>query len=93
MMRSRANPIAAFMLVFSGTSVYFLTLISMERAFAVLWPIRHRITNSWFTTVASLLFGLSALLYLVIPYYPSIIQILWGNMFSSLLGHSFLFPL
>ena len=42
----RANPIAAFMLVFSGTSVYFLALISIERAFAVLWPIRHRITNS-----------------------------------------------
>ena len=46
LMRSRANPIAAFILLFSGTSVYFPALISMERAFAVLWPIRHRITNS-----------------------------------------------
>ena len=46
LMRSRANPIAAFILLFSGTSVYFLALISMERAFAVLRPIRHRITNS-----------------------------------------------
>ena len=46
LMRSRANPIAAFVLLFSGTSVYFLALISMERAFAVLRPIRHRITNS-----------------------------------------------
>ena len=44
MMRSRANPIAAFILFFSGTSVYFLALISMERAFAR--PIRHRIANS-----------------------------------------------
>ena len=44
LMRSRANPIAAFILFFSGTSVYFLALISMERAFARL--IRHRITNS-----------------------------------------------
>ena len=44
LMRSRANPIAAFILFFSGTSVYFLVLISMERAFAR--PIRHRITNS-----------------------------------------------
>ena len=44
MMRSRANPIAAFILFFSGTSAYFLALISMERAFAR--PIRHRITNS-----------------------------------------------
>ena len=46
LMRSRANPIAPFILLFSGTSVYFLALISMERAFAVLRPIRHRITNS-----------------------------------------------
>ena len=46
LMRSRANPIAAFMFVFSGTSVHFLALISMERALAVLRPIRHRITNS-----------------------------------------------
>ena len=46
LMRSRANPIAALILLFSGTSVYFLALISMERAFAVLQPIRHRITNS-----------------------------------------------
>ena len=46
MMRSRANPIAAFILFFSGTSVYFLALISTERAFAVLRLIRHRITNS-----------------------------------------------
>ena len=48
LMRSRANPIAAFILLFQGTSVYFLAiaLISMERAFSVLRPIRHRITNS-----------------------------------------------
>ena len=31
LMRSRANLIAAFILLFSGTSVYFLALISMER--------------------------------------------------------------
>ena len=46
LMRSRANPIAAFILLFSGTSVYFLALISIERASAVLGAIRHRITNS-----------------------------------------------
>ena len=44
--RSRANPTAAFIILFSGSSVYFLALISMERAFAVLRPIRHRIANS-----------------------------------------------
>ena len=36
---SRSNFSAAF------TSVYFLALVSLERAFAVLRPIRHRITN------------------------------------------------
>ena len=46
LMRSRANPIAAFILFFSGTSVYFLALISIERASAVLGAIRHRMTNS-----------------------------------------------
>ena len=33
-------------MLFSNSSVYLLALVSLERAFAVLWPIRHRITNS-----------------------------------------------
>ena len=44
--QSRSNPSAAFFMLFSNSSVYFLALVSLERAFAVLWPIRHRITNS-----------------------------------------------
>ena len=43
---SRSNPSAAFFMLFSNSSVYFLALVSLERAFAVLRPIRHRITNS-----------------------------------------------
>ena len=46
LMLSRSNfSAAAFTLFFSSTSVYFLALVSLERAFAVLRPIRHRITN------------------------------------------------
>ena len=44
--QSRSNPSAAFFMLFSSLSVYFLALVSLERAFAVLRPIRHRITNS-----------------------------------------------
>ena len=44
--QSRSNPSAAFFMCFSSSSVYFLALVSLERAFAVLRPIRHRITNS-----------------------------------------------
>ena len=40
------NPSVAFQLLASSTSVFFLALISLERAFAVLWPIRHRATNT-----------------------------------------------
>ena len=44
--QSRSNPSAAFFMLFANSSVYFLALVSLERAFAVLRPIRHRITNS-----------------------------------------------
>ena len=40
------NPSIAFQLLASSTSVFFLALISLKRAFAVLWPIRHRATNT-----------------------------------------------
>ena len=44
--QSRSNLSAAFFMLFANSSVYFLALVSLERAFAVLRPIRHRITNS-----------------------------------------------
>ena len=43
--QSQSYPFVAFVLLSSSTSVYLLALISLERAFAVLWPIRHRITD------------------------------------------------
>ena len=36
----------AFQQFASSTSVLFLALISLERAFAVLWPVRHRAANT-----------------------------------------------
>ena len=72
---NRSNFSAAFTLFFSSTSVYFLALVSLERAFAVLRPIRHRITNRRvYIYIASLLFGSSPLSFLVLLCYPFIIQ-------------------
>ena len=43
---SQSYPFVAFVVLSSSTSVYFLALVSLERAFAVLRPIRHRTANS-----------------------------------------------
>ena len=40
------NPSSALQLFASSTSVLFLALISLERVFAVLWPIHHRVLNT-----------------------------------------------
>lgn len=40
------NPSSALQLLGSITSVFFLALISLERVYAVLWPLRHRVTNT-----------------------------------------------
>ena len=41
-----ANPSSALQVNASSTSVFFLALISLERVYAVLWPLRHRATES-----------------------------------------------
>ena len=46
LMQRQSNPSVAFQLFFACTSVYFLALVSLERAFSVLWPIRHRSISS-----------------------------------------------
>ena len=71
---NRSNFSAAFTLFFSSTSVYFLALVSLERAFAVLRPIRHRSQIVEFTSIASLSFGPLLLSFLVLLCYPFIIQ-------------------
>ena len=41
-----ANLTQAFQVLGFTTSVFFLTLIALERVFAVLWPLRHRVTST-----------------------------------------------
>ena len=40
------NISAVFQIAFSGTSIFFLVLISLERGFALIWPLRHRVTSN-----------------------------------------------
>ena len=40
------NPASALQILASRATVFFLALISLERVYAVLWPLRHRVTNT-----------------------------------------------
>ena len=42
---SNVNILSAFQTAFSFASVFFLVLISLERAYALIWPLRHRIAS------------------------------------------------
>ena len=44
--KSDKNMSSAFQLLASSMSVIFLALISLERVYAVLWPLRHRVTST-----------------------------------------------
>ena len=44
--KSDENIFLVFQAAFSGTSMFFLVLISLERAFALIWPLRHRVTST-----------------------------------------------
>ena len=45
--KSRApNPWSALQRFASNSSVFFLALMSLERVYAVLWPLRHHVTNT-----------------------------------------------
>ena len=43
---SGVNPIGGLQVLGFTTSVFFLALIALERVFAVLWPLRHRVTST-----------------------------------------------
>ena len=45
--QSRSNPSAAFVMLFSSSSVYFLALVSLERAFAVLSCFPELLSDGW----------------------------------------------
>ena len=63
------NILAAFQITFGFASVLFLTLISLERAYALIWPLRHRVTSTkvysysaTLTWIAAILAGVMTLL-------------------------------
>ena len=72
--RWNKNPGPAFQLFASSVSIYFLALVSLERAFAVLCPFRHRTTKTGlyiYSVIVIWVIGLLTLgLYLVAFYYP-----------------------
>ena len=80
---------AAFHVTFSFSSVFFLTLISLERAYALIWPLRHRVSGTkgyiysvTFTWVAAISAGTLALL----AVYDILDLFHWIAAFSSVLG-------
>ena len=63
------NILTAFQITFGFSSVLFLTLVSLERAYALIWPLRHRVasTNVYIysatlTWIAAILAGVLTLL-------------------------------
>ena len=42
----KKNVSTAFQVTFSFSSVLFLTLVSLERAYALIWPFRHRVSST-----------------------------------------------
>ena len=43
---SAKNIAIAFQITFSFASVFFLVLISLERGYALIWPLRHRVAST-----------------------------------------------
>ena len=43
---SGVNPTKSFQVLGFTSSVFFLVLIALERVFALLWPLRHRVTST-----------------------------------------------
>ncbi|KAL9978510.1 hypothetical protein ACROYT_G016035 [Oculina patagonica] len=82
-------PWTAFQVFGSSTSVFFLALISLERVYAVLWPLRHRVTSTRAYIYSILFVWLAALcmagLWLAILYHPKV-----DNMYASVTTTTFL---
>ena len=73
-----SNLSPAILLLGSTTSVLFLTIISLERAYAVLWPFRHRVANTRVYLSSAVLvwaFGLCTTgLFAFSFYYPAMVK-------------------
>jgi len=85
-----ANLTKAFQVLGFTTSVFFLALIALERVFAVLWPLRHRVTSTRayvYGVVVVWAAGLSmaAISTLLPTYYPEVGRV------SGVIVHSCLF--
>ena len=83
------NISTAFHVTFSFSSAFFLALISLERAYALIWPLRHRVSgtkgyiySATFTWVAAISAGTLALLavYDILDFFH------WIVAFGSVLG-------
>ena len=83
------NISTAFQVTFSFSSVFFLALISLERAYALIWPLQHRVSgtigyicSATFTWVAAISAGTLTLL----AVYGTLNLFHWIAAFSSVLG-------
>ena len=81
--------LTAFHVTFSFSSAFFLALISLERAYALIWPLRHRVSgtkgyiySATFTWVAAISAGALALL----AVYDMLDFFHWMVAFGSVLG-------
>ncbi|XP_078366127.1 lysophosphatidic acid receptor 1-A-like [Oculina patagonica] len=83
------SPWAAFQVFGSSTSVFFLALISLERVYVVLWPLRHRVTSTRAYIYGICIVWLAGLcmagLWLLILYHPKV-----DNMYASVTTTTFL---
>ena len=56
------NILAAFQITFGFASVLFLTLVSLERAYALIWPFRHRVASTKVYSYSATLNWIAAIL-------------------------------
>ena len=87
---SGVNPTKAFQVLGFTSSVFFLVLIALERVFALLWPLRHRVTSTRAYAYSIVIvwaagFSMAAISTLLPTYYPEL-----GRM-AGVTVHSCLF--
>ena len=87
---SGVNPTKAFQVLGFTSSVFFLVLIALERVFALLWPLRHRVTSTRAYAYSIVIvwaagFSMAAISTLLPTYYPEL------DRMSGVTVHSCLF--
>ena len=87
---SGVNPTKAFQVLGFTSSVFFLALIALERVFALLWPLRHRVTTKRSYVYSIVIvwaagFSMAAISTLLPTYYPEL------DRMSGVTVHSCLF--